>query len=131
MHKIITINRLASISLLSLLVVSIIGLSNGPVAAEGRLYVPDEGSAHCTLWDNLRLKWPQTIMGRETAKCRRRAVPPTEIASNCRLRREYFDDETGQRMCVYMKPGRGAEDKVISLSPSLQCQRSYTCPLDD
>ena len=111
--------------------VSIIGLSNGPVAAEGRLYVPDEGSAHCTLWDNLRLKWPQTIMGRETAKCRRRAVPPTEIASNCRLRREYFDEETGQRMCVYMKPGRGAEDKVIPLSPSLQCQRSYTCPLDD
>ena len=131
MHKIITINRLASISLLSLLVVSIIGLSNGPVAAEGRLYVPDEGSAHCTLWDNLRLKWPQTIMGRETAKCRRRAVPPTEIASNCRLRREYFDDETGQRMCVYMKPWRGAEDKVIPLSLSLQCQRSYTCPLDD
>ena len=131
MHEIITINRLASISLLSLLVVSIIGLSNGPVAAEGRLYVPDEGSAHCTLWDNLRLKWPQTIMGRETAKCRRRAVPPTEIASNCRLRREYFDEETGQRMCVYMKPGRGAEDKVIPLSPSLQCQRSYTCPLDD
>ena len=131
MPKIITINRLASISLVSLLVVSIIGLSNGPVAAEGRLYVPDEGSAHCTLWDNLRLKWPQTIMGRETAKCRRRAVPPTEIASNCRLRREYFDEETGQRMCVYMKPGRGAEDKVIPLSPSLQCQRSYTCPLDD
>jgi hypothetical protein len=30
-----------------------------------------------------------------------------------------------------MKPGRGAEDKVIPLSPSLQCQRSYTCPLDD
>jgi hypothetical protein len=131
LHKTFTINRLASVCLLSLLVFSTIGLSNGPVAAEGRLYVPDEGSAHCTLWDNLRLKWPQTIMGRETAKCRRRAVPPTEIASNCRLRREYFDDETGQRMCVYMKPGRGAEDKTISLSPSLQCQRSYTCPMDD
>jgi len=125
------INRQAFFSLLSLFVFSMAGLSATPAAAEGRLYVPDEGSAHCTLWDNLRLKWPQTIMGRETAKCRRRAVPPTEIASNCRLRREYFDDETGQRMCVYMKPGRGAEDKVISLSPSLQCQRSYTCPLDD
>jgi hypothetical protein len=125
------INRQAFFSLLSLFVFSMAGLSATPAAAEGRLYVPDEGSAHCTLWDNLRLKWPQTIMGRETAKCRRRAVPPTEIASNCRLRREYFDDETGQRMCVYMKPGRGAEDKVIPLSPSLQCQRSYTCPLDD
>jgi hypothetical protein len=124
-------NRLASISLLSLFIFSLLSLSAGHVAAEGRLYVPDEGSAHCTLWDNLRLKWPQTIMGRETAKCRRRAVPPTEIASNCRLRREYFDDETGMRMCVYMKPGRGAEDKTISLSPSLQCQRSYTCPMDD
>ena len=131
MCKLVIITRLASISLLSILVFSIAVLSGGPVAAEGRLYVPDEGSAHCTLWDNLRLKWPQTIMGREKAKCRRRAVPPTEIASSCRLRREYFDDETGQRMCVYMKPGRGAEDKTISLSPSLQCQRSYTCPMDD
>ena len=131
MRKSLLITRLASISLLSLLMFFTVGLSAGPAVAEGRIYVPDEGSAHCTLWDNLRLKWPQTIMGRETAKCRRRAVPPTEIASNCRLRREYFDDETGQRMCVYMKPGRGTEDKVIPLSPSLQCQRSYTCPLDD
>ena len=131
MRKTSIINRQALFSLLSLFMLSMAGLSATPAAAEGRLYVPDEGSAHCTLWDNLRLKWPQTIMGRETAKCRRRAVPPTEIASNCRLRREYFDDETGQRMCVYMKPGRGTEDKVIPLSPSLQCQRSYTCPLDD
>ena len=105
------INRQAFFSLLSLFVFSMAGLSATPAAAEGRLYVPDEGSAHCTLWDNLRLKWPQTIMGRETAKCRRRAVPPTEIASNCRLRREYFDDETGQRMCVYMKPGRALKIK--------------------
>ena len=125
------ITSLAYISFLSFLVFFITGFSAIPAVAEGRIYVPSEDSAHCTLWDNLRLKWPQTIMGRETAKCRRRAVPPTEIASNCRLRREYFDDETGQRMCVYMKPGRGAEDKVISLSPSLQCQRSYTCPMDD
>ena len=131
MRKTSIINRQALFGLLSLFMFFMAGLSATPAVAEGRLYVPDEGSAHCTLWDNLRLKWPQTIMGREPAKCRRRAVPPTEIASNCRLRREYFDDETGQRMCVYMKPGRGAEDKVIPLSPSLQCQRSYTCPLDD
>ena len=131
MYKSVITTRLASISLLGLLAFSIAGLSANPVAAEGRIYVPDESSAHCTLWDNLRLKWPQTIMGRETAKCRRKATPPTQIASHCRLRREYFDPETGSRMCVYMKPGRGVEDKTISLSPSLQCQRSYTCPMDD
>lgn len=131
MRKSVITTRLASICLLSLLVFSIAGLLANPAAAEGRIYVPDENSAHCTLWDNLRLKWPQTIMGRETAKCRRKATPPTQIASHCRLRREYFDPETGSRMCVYMKPGRGADDKTISLSPSLQCQRSYTCPMDD
>jgi len=131
MRKTFIINRQAFFSLVGLFVFSMVGLSATPAAAEGRLYVPDEASAHCTLWDNLRLTWPQTVLGRETAKCRRRAVPPTQIASHCRLRREYFDPETGSRMCVYMKPGRGVEDKTISLSPSLQCQRSYTCPMDD
>ena len=97
--------------------------------AEGRIYVPDENGTHCTLWDNLRLRWPQTIMGRETAKCRRRAVPPTKIATFCRLKREYFDDETGNRMCVYAKQGV-EEDKVVSLSPSLNCQRSFSCSVD-
>ena len=102
-----------------------------PALSEGRIYEGTEEKAHCSLWDNLRLKWPQTIMGREKAKCRRKATPPTQFSNICRLRRQYIDPETGSRMCVYMRQGRGLEDTSVSLSPSLQCQRTYTCRSDD
>ena len=45
-----------------------------PVLAGGKTYQGKEESAHCTLWSTDRLKWPQTILGREKAECRRRAV---------------------------------------------------------
>ena len=99
--------------------------------AEGRIYEGDPESAHCTLWDNLRLAWPQTIMGREPAKCRRKATRPTQIAVICRLQNQYIDADTGSRMCVYRKQGRGDEEEVVSLSPSLSCQRTYSCQKDD
>ena len=51
----------------------------GPAFSEGRIYEGSEEKAHCSLWDNLRLKWPQTILGREKAKCRRKAQPPTQV----------------------------------------------------
>jgi len=41
-----------------------------PVLAGGKTYQGSESSAHCTLWSNQRLKWPQTILGREKAECR-------------------------------------------------------------
>ena len=44
---------------------------------EGRVY-EHKKEPHCTLWDTMRLKWPQTIMGREKIKCRRRA----ELSNN-------------------------------------------------
>lgn len=100
-------------------------------SAEGRYYEGDPEATHCTLWDTLRLRWPQTTMGREKAKCRRKAVPPTKIAVICRLRTQYIDKDTGSRMCVYKKQGRGAEEEVVSLSPSLNCQRTYRCRYDD
>ena len=103
----------------------------GSALSEGRIYEGSEEKAHCSLWDNLRLKWPQTIMGREKAKCRRKATPPTQFSNICRLRRQYIDPETGSRMCVYMRQGRGLDDTSVSLSPSLQCQRTYTCRSDD
>ena len=99
--------------------------------AEGRIYEHDPEKTHCTLWDTMRLVWPQTIMGRETAKCRRKAVQPTKIAVVCRLKDQYIDKETGSRMCVYRKQGRGDEEEVVSLSPSLSCQRTYSCQSDD
>ena len=106
-------------------------LMSWPASSEGRIYEGSEEKAHCSLWDNLRLKWPQTILGREKAKCRRKAKPPTQFANVCRLRRQYIDPETGSRMCVYMRQGRDLEDTSVSLSPSLQCQRTYTCRSDD
>lgn len=106
-------------------------LMTGSALSEGRIYEGSEEKAHCSLWDNLRLKWPQTIMGREKAKCRRKATPPTQFSNICRLRRQYIDPETGSRMCVYMRQGRGLDDTSVSLSPSLQCQRTYTCRSDD
>ena len=103
----------------------------GPAFSEGRIYEGSEEKAHCSLWDNLRLKWPQTILGREKAKCRRKAKPPTQVKNICRLRRQYIDPETGSRMCVYMRQGRDLEDTSVSMSPSLKCQRTYTCRSDD
>ena len=35
--------------------------------SEGRVY-ENKKQPHCTLWDTMRLKWPQTIMGREKIK---------------------------------------------------------------
>ena len=123
-----TITAALSISM----AVLVIGLfMTSPALSEGRIYEGTEEKAHCSLWDNLRLKWPQTIMGREKAKCRRKATPPTQFSNICRLRRQYIDPETGSRMCVYMRQGRGLEDTSVSLSPSLQCQRTYTCRSDD
>ena len=101
------------------------------VQAEGRMYEHDPEGTHCTLWDNLRLVWPQTILGREPAKCRRKAVQPTRIAVICRLQSQYIDKDTGSRMCVYRKQGRGTETEVVSLSPQLSCQRTYHCRFDD
>ena len=125
--------QLALAATLSISMAVLVGglIMTSPALSEGRIYEGTEEKAHCSLWDNLRLKWPQTIMGREKAKCRRKATPPTQFSNICRLRRQYIDPETGSRMCVYMRQGRGLEDTSVSLSPSLQCQRTYTCRSDD
>lgn len=120
-----------NLTALTAVLICMVCLTAGPAASEGRIYEGAEEKAHCSIWDNLRLKWPQTILGREPAKCRRKATPPTQFANICRLRRQYIDPETGSRMCVYMRQGRGLEDTSVSLSPSLQCQRTYTCRSDD
>lgn len=99
--------------------------------SEGRMYEGSEESAHCVLWDNQRLKWPQTSMGRERTKCRRRAVPPTIISKICRLKKVGKDKETGQTLCIYSAQGRGDSEVTVPISPSLNCQRTYSCKKDD
>ena len=97
-------------------------------AAAGRTY---EGSAEgpCIEWSNKRLKWPQTILGREKAKCRRRGTKPSKGTTTCRLKRSYINIGTKQRMCIYERAGTGLEDVTMSVDPSAggACQRSYAC----
>ena len=106
-------------------------MTNTSAFSEGRIYEGSEEKAHCTLWDTQRLRWPQTSIGREKTKCRRRAVPPTVISKVCRLKRVGKDKETGQKLCIYSAQGRGDSDVTVSISPSLSCQRTYSCKYDD
>ena len=106
-------------------------MTNTSAFSEGRIYEGSEEKAHCTLWDTQRLRWPQTSMGREKTKCRRRAVPPTVISKVCRLKRVGKDKETGQKLCIYSAQGRGNSDVTVPISPSLSCQRTYSCKYDD
>ena len=132
--------KIAQITKLSLLKLSIfyvlfagffLVMTNTPAFSEGRIYEGSEEKAHCTLWDTQRLRWPQTTMGREKTKCRRRAVPPTVISKVCRLKRVGKDKETGQKLCIYSAQGRGNSDVTVPISPSLSCQRTYSCKYDD
>ena len=96
--------------------------------AAGRTYeVSAEGP--CIEWSNKRLKWPQTILGREKAKCRRRGTKPSKGTTTCRLKRSYINIGTKQRMCIYERAGTGLEDVTMSVDPSAggACQRSYAC----
>ena len=99
--------------------------------SRGKIYEHTGTNVPCTLWDNLRLRWPQTSMGREKTKCRRRAVPPTLITKVCRLKKVGKDKETGQKLCIYSAQGRGESDVTVPISPKLHCQRTYSCKYDD
>ena len=116
---------------LVLVALSLLLLSDKPAFSEGRVYEGSEDKAHCTLWDTQRLRWPQTSMGREKTKCRRKAVPPTTISKVCRLKKVGKDAETGEKLCIYSGQGRGDAEVTVPISPCLNCQRTYSCKKDD
>ena len=95
--------------------------------AGGRTYQGSESSAHCTLWSSDRLRWPQTILGREKAECRRRAVDSTAGKTQCRLIKTYIDEESGERICIYKRHGTGLEELTLSMSAFLNCQKDFMC----
>lgn len=97
------------------------------VFAGGRTYQGSESSAHCTLWSSDRLRWPQTILGREKAECRRRAVDSSAGKTQCRLIKTYIDTESGERICIYKRHGTGLEDLTLSMSAFLNCQKDFIC----
>ena len=98
-----------------------------PAFGGGRTYQGSESSAHCTLWSTDRLRWPQTILGREKAECRRRAVDSSAGKTQCRLLKTYIDKESGERICIYKRHGTGLEELTLSMSAFLNCQKDFIC----
>ena len=113
---------------LSLVVISLLS-SYGvqPALAGGKTYQGSESSAHCTLWSKDRLRWPQTILGREKAECRRKAVDSSAGKTTCRLIKTYIDDDSGERICIYKRQGTGLEELSLSMSAFLHCQKDFEC----
>ena len=95
--------------------------------AGGRTYQGSESAAHCTLWSTDRLRWPQTILGREKAECRRRAVDSSAGKTQCRLIKTYIDEESGERICIYKRHGTGLDELTLSMSAFLNCQKDFIC----
>ena len=112
-----------------LLVSTALLVSHGiqPTLAGGKTYQGSESSAHCTLWSKDRLRWPQTILGREKAECRRKAVDSSAGKTTCRLIKTYIDDESGERICIYKRQGTGLEELSLSMSAFLHCQKDFEC----
>ena len=113
------------LSLVFMLLVSGYGMQ--PALAGGKTYQGSESSAHCTLWSKDRLRWPQTILGREKAECRRKAVDSSAGKTTCRLIKTYIDDDSGERICIYKRQGTGLEDLSLSMSAFLHCQKDFEC----
>ena len=121
MNNCITVTVLAMVSLLGM-------ASNTSVFAAAKTYSGSgESAAHCTLWSSDRLRWPQTSVGREKQECRRRATQPTSGVIQCRLRKSYIDEETGERMCIYQRGATGQGDMTTSMSKEFSCERSINC----
>ena len=114
-----------SLSLVFILLVSSYGMQLA--LAGGKTYQGSESSAHCTLWSKDRLRWPQTILGREKAECRRKAVDSSAGKTTCRLIKTYIDDDSGERICIYKRQGTGLEELSLSMSVFLHCQKDFEC----
>ena len=113
--------------LVGMVVSCFVGFFGSLAEAGGKTYEGSESSAPCVLWSNERLKWPQTILGREKAECRRRAVDSKQSNTFCRLIRNYIDPESGERMCVYKRQGNGLQELTVSMSASFKCQVDFMC----
>ena len=98
-----------------------------PALAGGKTYQGSESSAHCILWSKDRLRWPQTILGREKAECRRKAVDSSAGKTRCRLIKTYIDEESGERICIYKRQGTGLDELTLSMSAFLHCQKDFEC----
>ena len=111
------------------LIVSIIAIyliSSGALLAAG-VYYDGTAQTHCTEWSNKRLKWPQTILGKFTAKCRIRATRLSKGPVVCRLKRNYIDPDTDERMCIYERGGYNLGQATVSMPKTEKCLKTYSC----
>ena len=96
--------------------------------AGGRMYTGNADKTHCTFWPTHPLRWPQKILGLEAMECRRKAVPPTTSNTiSCRLKRQYIDPETDERMCIYERGATGHLDLTVAMDKYFQCPRTQQC----
>ena len=113
----------------NLLVISLILSMSLPVFSEVKIY-KNKKEPHCTIWDTMRLKWPQTVMGREKIKCRRRAKLANEAPVTCRYKSWKWNvDDPTQRMCTYLKAGSKLDppDVTIVIENKGACPKEYKC----
>ena len=68
-----------------------------------------------------------TILGKLTAKCRIRAKRLSKGPVVCRLKRDYINSETGERMCVYQRGGFNLGDATVSMPKTEKCLKTYSC----
>jgi hypothetical protein len=75
---------------------------------------------HCLLWGP-----PDRVGGKPV--CRRRAAPPSAELVSCRLYTQTLDRETGNKMCIYRRPGLTGGDTTVSVPASTPCAMSLRC----
>ncbi len=112
-----------------LFLITILSLISGLAYAEGRKY-ENKKEGHCTLWDTMRLKWPQTIMGREKIKCRRRAELLNTKPVLCRYKSwKWNEDDPNQRLCTYVKAGSNIDPPTttIVIEDKGPCPKEFQC----
>ena len=101
-------------------------ISSGTLFSAG-VYYDGTAQTHCTEWSNKRLKWPQTILGKFTAKCRIRATRLSKGPVVCRLKRNYIDPDTDERMCIYERGGYNLGQATVSMPKTEKCLKTYSC----
>lgn len=76
--------------------------------------------AHCLLWGP-----PDRVGGKPV--CRRRAAPPMAAPVLCRLHSQSMGEETGDKMCIYRRPGLGGGDTTVSVPVATPCSAAIRC----
>lgn len=114
--------------LIGLISITLSLMVSSTVNSAGRTYTGSEEKTHCTLWNTNPLRWPQTILGLEPMECRRKAVAPTRNNTiTCRLKRQYIDPESDERMCIYERGGTGQGNLTVSMDKYFACPRTQQC----